>query len=156
LKEKIPLASNHYVSTILMPKDVTVRTTPRQFENCTDSFDFTEVDFWGTNNREYPITTTTRQTIPLGALTGGRVAQDVIALSFTPSFKIDKQVETWTLFLEATSKVIHSETYEDLHKTTTSESRKWAFLIFYEEDMAKRVLQALNHAAELCRGSEPF
>jgi len=154
LREKIPLAANHYVSAILEAKEVTIRTIPRQFESCTINFDLTEVDTWGTN-REYPTTTTTRQTIPLGALAGGRVAQDVLALSFAAS-KLDRRLERWTVFLDASSKVILSETYEDLYKTTKSESQDWAFLTFYDEAMAKRVLEAFKHAADLCRVKDPF
>ncbi len=79
-----------------------------------------------------------------------------IRLSLDSSNKIEKQVEEWNVYLNTASKVILSETHEDLNNSTKSESVNFAFLGFYEESIANRVLEAFKHAAELCRGKEPF
>jgi len=159
LREKIPLASNHYIFTGVWgggpTKDVTLRTVPVRFDSCTVSFDLTEVDVWAAY-RDRPIVSTTRQVVPLGALTGSRVMKNSIRLSLDSSNKIEKQVEEWNVYLNTASKVILSETHEDLNNSTKSESVNFAFLGFYEESIANRVLEAFKHAAELCRGKEPF
>jgi hypothetical protein len=158
LKEKIPLAASHYTFATVRSKpdmgrtkDVTLRTLPTRFESCTVSFDFTEVDIFE-KYRDRPIVTTTHQTIPLGALSGGEIVKSYFPLALTDSTK----VEVWTVVLHTTSKVILNETYEDLGDTRKSESSSVASLIFYEESIAKRVLDAFNHAADLCRGKEAF
>lgn len=158
LKEKVPLAANHYIvelsgspweSLMGRTKDVTLRTAATRFESCIIIFESTEVDVW----EKYPRTpdvSTTRYTVPLGALTGGTVIKDNVTLSDS------KQLETWSLLLHATSKVILRETHEGLKNTTKSESQNWVGMIFYEESIARRVLEAFTHAADLCRGKEPF
>ena len=83
LKEKIPLASNHYLVEFKWPiffdgsktKDVSLRTIPIRFDSCAVISNFTEVDTWE-KFRQRPIVTTTRYTVPLGAITGGTVDAD--------------------------------------------------------------------------------
>lgn len=158
LKEKVPLAASHYVvelsgspweSLMGRTKDVTLRTAATRFESCTIIFDFTETEVWEKYPRT-PIVSKTRHTVPLGALTGGTIVRDNVPLSDA------KQLEAWLLLLHATSKVSLAETHEDLKNTTKSESRNWVGIIFYEEAIARRVLDAFTHAARLCRGKEPF
>jgi hypothetical protein len=48
------------------------------------------------------------------------------------------------------------ETHESLNKTTEGKATSFAVLVFFEESIAKRVSGAFKHAAELCRGKEPF
>ncbi len=124
---------------------------PTHFESCTVSFDFTEVDLFE-KYRERPIVTTTHQTVPLGSISGGEIVKSYFPLALTDS----KKVEVWTVSLDTTSKVILKETYEDITDTTKSDSLSRASLIFYEESIAKRVLEAFKHAADLCRGKEAF
>jgi hypothetical protein len=157
LKEKIPLAANHYqyVTPLWLAessgktKDESERTVPIAFESCIIIFDDIEVEVWGKYPHN-PIISTTRYTVPLGALTGGEVMKYSISLSDS------EKLETWSVVLKAASRVILSETYEDLNNTTKSESWKDAAVVFYEESIAKRVLDAFKHAADLCRGKEPF
>jgi hypothetical protein len=162
LKEKIPLAANHYVITLAgghfglenmgLTEDVTVSTVPIRFDSCTVIFDFTEVQIWE-KYRDSPWVTTTRYTVPLGAIAGGEVVTDSLSLSFSPD---SKKIESWTVILHASSKMVLEETHKDLNNTTKSESQKMAFLTFNEESTAKRVLDAFKHAADFCRGKEPF
>jgi len=159
LKEKIPLAARHYVFTLPdlfglaermgRTKDVTVRTVPKQFESCTVVFDSTEVEVWE-KYRQHPIVSTRRYTVPLGALTEVWIMKDDLPLSTS------EKLAMWLVVLETTSNVVLSEEHEDLRNTTKSESRKTAFIAFNDESTAKRVLEAFNHAANLCRGKEAF
>jgi hypothetical protein len=130
LKEKIPLAANHYVfKGVVIPKDVTVRTLPTHFDSCTVSFDYTEVEIFE-KHRDRPIVTTTRQTVPLGAVSGTKVINESVPVSLNDAYKIDKTVDRWIVSLDTTSKLVLSETHEDLNNTTTSESQNFAILVF--------------------------
>ena len=140
LIEKLPLAANHYIvkpgpffADMGRTKDVTIRTIPSHFESCTVSFDLIETDVWEKypNN---PITITTRQTIPLGALTGGNIVKDHATLSITDSLTVDQTLDTWTLFLNSASKVILSETHNSLYNTT---SKMKVMILLYWFTMTK-------------------
>lgn len=48
------------------------------------------------------------------------------------------------------------EAHESVNDKRESKSSYVAILIFYEEEIAQRVSTAFKHAAELCRGKEPF
>ena len=133
-------------------KDVTLRTVPIRFDSCGVIFGFIEVDIWG-KYPDQPIVTTTRYTVPLGAITRGEVMPDTISLSIGAD---SKKIEHWIVTLHAASKVILDDTHEDLNNTTKSESRNWAFVVFDDESIARRVLEAFKHATELCRNKEPF
>ena len=159
LKEKIPLAANHWVMIITdknmgRTKDFTIRTVPVRFDSCTVVYERREVDVYE-NFRQFPQEQITRYTVPLGALTGeGLVTKFDVPLSMSTKF------DTWLVGLNASSKVILSETHEiglDGSNTTKSESEDRFTLGFLpDESIAKRVLEAFKHAAELCRGKEPF
>ena len=127
IKEKTPLASNHYVlQTIIGTKDVNMQTTAVRFESCTVVFDIKEVDTWEAAH-ERPIANTTRFTVPLGAITGGSVMEDEIVLSPSPG---SKAIQRWTVYLDASSKVVLEETQGDLHNTTKTESSTFALMSF--------------------------
>jgi hypothetical protein len=130
------------------PQDVTLKTVPIAFESCTISFDYIETRRSG-RYFDYPRAHTTRQTMPLGALAGGSIKRDYLN-------KVDNTIETWWVFLDATSRVVLSESHDSLHDTTQNESTNYAFLVFAEESVAQRVLDAFKHAADLCRGKEAF
>ena len=67
-----------------------------------------------------------------------------------------KQTE-WLVSLESKATVILAEEHEDLNNTTTSKTVTSASLVFNDESTAKRVQEAFNHAANLCRKQkEPF
>ena len=158
LKEKLPLASNHHV--IHFPellgadrtKDVTFRTTPVRFDSCTVVFDFTEAS---DNHFGPPSVATTRFTVPLGASTGGDIRTEDIVLS-VPETPESEKLETWVVDLDAMSKGVHWETHEDPSNTTATSSQNFAFITFFDESVATRVLNAFKHAADLCRSKEPF
>ncbi|MGO9230633.1 MAG: S1C family serine protease [Bryobacteraceae bacterium] len=155
LKEKLPLAARHYSYTLPDSPfaaggttDVALRTIPVAFESCTVSFDFTD-----TRRSEkypaYPRSQTTRQTIPLGALTGGSVKKDNLN-------KVDNTIEASWVFLNTGSQVVLSESRDSLHDSPENDSKDYAFLVFFDESVAQRVLGAFKHAADLCRGKEAF
>jgi hypothetical protein len=152
LKGTVPLSIYQYGVTYsnLGPSDTTVRTVPVRLEACTVVLDVISKSI----PREPPLVTvtyTTRYTIPLGALDKGY------------AFKLNKQrddivykADGWVVPLQSKSQVILSENHEDLGNTTKSESLDFFALRFNDESMAKRVQEAFNHAADLCRGKEPF
>jgi hypothetical protein len=158
LKENIPLASNHYVwpprswAIEMGTNTVSERTLPIRFDSCTVSYDRITVETWA-KYRDSPIVKTVRQTIPLGSLTGGKVDHPG---ALDAENMLGQKVDTWFVVLDATSKVILSEAHEDSNNTTKSESMDYAFLVFYEESITNRVLEAFKHAAALCKGKAPF
>ena len=158
LKEKLTLASNHHVIKFSLggktplKKDVTFRTTPVRFDSCTVVFDFTEAS---DNHFGPPSATTTRFTVPLGAITGGGIRTEHIVLA-VPETPESEKLGTSVVDLDAISKAILWQTHEDLRNTTETSSQNFAFITFFDESTAKRVLDAFTHAADLCRGKEPF
>jgi hypothetical protein len=104
-------------------------------------------------NRDMQKVETTRWTVPLGAITSASVSLIQTLESSEPS---DPKIETWGVLLSATSKVILHETHEDAFNKTVTENLDYAAVHFSEESTAKRVSDAFKHAAELCRGKEPF
>ena len=80
-----------------------------------------------------PIVTTTRYTVPLGALTGSDVWKYDIPLS------LSKSVEAWVVTLKTTSKVMLSETHEDVRNTTKNEGQDRVSIGFYDKTIANRV-----------------
>jgi S1-C subfamily serine protease len=170
LKEKIPLAANHYV-TVVDPqvdgpsatlalalfgkwKDVSETTIPIRFESCSVTYEVKDVTIFE-KFRELPETTTTRVTVPLGAVNKVEVTKD--SSSIHESLSKSKNVEEWIVTLATTpSKTVLVETHETVHNTTNTESTDLTILIFYEESIAQKVSEAFKHAAELCRGREPF
>ena len=162
LREKLPLAATHFVVDLTenplesflvsmrgKTQEETESTIPVRFNSCTVIFDSEHVMVYE-KYRNTPIVSTTRYTVPLGALTGERVNKTSYPLSMS------KKLDQWSVVLESRSKVILVEEHESLEKTTKNESKDYAFMTFYDESVAKRVLEAFNHAAELCRGNEPF
>ena len=156
LKETFPLASNHYLISgglevaIMGTIDVSVRSIPTRFESCTVSYDLVERVVHG-KSPDLQEVTTTRQTIPLGALTEGSISKDHIVLSFTSSFKVDKTLDTWGVLLRTTPKVVLWESHENLTNTTTSEGKDSFFVVFYEESIAQRVLDAFRRVSSTLR-----
>lgn len=148
LKEKLPLAAAHY--TFNEERDDTLTMVPIRFESCTVIFESRAVWIWKHDKPEFPILMTSRWTVPLGAIKGGRVIKG------KPTPFVVPQTQEWVVRLDATSKVILDEDHDNLSDVTKTESDDFAILIFYEEPIANRVLEAFKHAAELCRGKEPF
>ena len=163
LKEKIPLASNHYVFVSEQEflvwgghtKDITLRTVPIRFESCTVIFDSIEADVWEKFSQR-PIVNTTRYTLPLGAVVKSEVWKWDAPLSISKDFKQTKSLETWVVTLKTQTKVILTDEKVDIENTTKSEGADQVSIGFYDESIARRVLEAFNHAAALCRGKEPF
>jgi hypothetical protein len=154
LKEKIPLAANHFVIDVTdsslvslfgKTEDYSLRTVPTKFESCTVVIDSTEIIIW----EKFPNvseTTTMRFTIPLGTVTDGMVRKTV---------GLDK-FDKFDVELDSTAQDILYELHESVNNTTQTRSQDFAMFFFYDESIANRVLEAFKHAADLCRGKEPF
>jgi hypothetical protein len=87
-----------------------------------------------------------RFTIPLGAVTDGMVRKTV-GLDNFDKFEVE---------LDSTAQDILYELHESANNTTQTRSQDFAMFFFNDEPIANRVLEAFKHAAELCRGREPF
>jgi hypothetical protein len=160
LKEKLPLAASHYAVFIGLnaPSDYTVRTVPIRFESCTVIFDSISVEL----PKEYPhltLTGTTRYTIPLGEI------NEELVLDMKKDPTLWSKSESWVVSLSSKSHVILSEELNEerddrpgpnRENTRKNESVDSVYLDFSDESTAKRISEAFKHAAELCRGKEPF
>jgi hypothetical protein len=151
LKVTIPLSTPEYavLYSNIGPSHTTQRAVPVSFESCTVVFDNI-----GLSRQDKPpylsAKYTTRYTIPLGGLDQGQVAK------FKEKDDLSYKGAAWIVFLHSKSQVILSEMQDGRLNTTKSESVNDAVLTFGDEALAKRVQEAFNHAAELCRGKEPF
>jgi hypothetical protein len=162
-ERKIPLASNHYVleseQEFLVwgghTKGITLRTVPVRFESCTVIFDSIESDVWEKFSGR-PIVTTIRYTVPLGAVVGSEVWKYDTPLYMSKDFRQTKSLETWVVTLKTQTKVILTDETTDIKNTTKSEGNDRVSIGFYDEAIARRVLEGFNHAAAICRGKEPF
>ena len=128
---------------------MTIRTVPISFDSCRVVYDriYTQVL---RNYSNLVVVDTTRYIIPLGAL-------DDEPVSINPrTTYISHRIIPWTLYLHTNSKVILSDSYDGLQKTRKSEALDLTYLGFSDESTAKRFQSAFLHAAELCRGKEPF
>jgi hypothetical protein len=165
LKEKIPLAAAHYVvetennpfaaAIIGKTKDVTVRTAPIRFESCTIVFDETEVAVWG-NLPNDPITETLRSTVPLGEVSDTKIVKIDTPLAWSKEGDVVKSLPGWIVGLYTNSDVILEETHRDIGNKTKNSAAHSAGIVFRDESVAKRVSEAFKHAADLCRGTQPF
>jgi hypothetical protein len=176
LKGKIPLSSNHwyiystgvgkfrYGTDGIVPFDVKAtvydtKVAPTRFDSCDVTVDETSVIVFKNElgpNRDMQKVETTRWTVPLGAVTIVSAYLSETFRSSEPSEPSDPKIETWAVLMSGTSKVILHQTHEDVFDKTVNESLDFAVLHFSEESTAKRVSDAFRHAAELCRGKEPF
>jgi hypothetical protein len=173
LKEKIPLSIYHYSK--LMGNngvdgvaDTTVTAVPVRFDSCSVVFDVIDHSTMP-NNNEYESYLTQRHTVPLGSLIGGGVMK-----RDREYFHAVENIEKWEVLFGSTSKVVLEETYltsswtlqlplpgsprirDKGQDVTERESVNYAALVFNDKPVAQRILEALRHAAELCRGKEAF
>ena len=167
MKSKIPLASTDFVRSYNMPfgmvtESVNQRTTISSFDSCTVTF--SEVSSLRVRDRDYPPTEiTARYTLPLGSITTGSVerrengdnsrerTQDIPVMHYVSG-------ERWSywVFLNTRSNEI-SATVSTLPSNRINQlSMHVMHLEFNDEVIAKRVLSAFLHAADLCRRNEPF
>lgn len=93
---------------------------------------------------------TTRYTVPLGAIDNGVVSKWGIANN-----KIGRSYngDLWWLQLKSKTNVILSDPLSNAAGTKAVDS---APFWFSDKTTALRVSDAFKHAAELCRGKEPF
>jgi hypothetical protein len=150
LKATIPLSIYQYTVAVSIqgPADTTTRTVPVSFESCTVA-----LDHIGTSvlkNYSYrEVNFRSRYTIPLGALEMEQVTK------WEQSSDLVLKGAPWVVSLHARSKVILCEEHQE-SGNTRSQGTDYVPLYFNDGSIAKRVQEAFNHAAELCRGREPF
>ncbi len=164
LKEKVPLSTSRVGFTSGDVAILTERTVPVRFDSCVAVFDqiVTETpskELFDRTRRKFPTITLTdvtstytiRLTIPLGSLDAGQ------ALNMPKQiYETIRKVDEWDVELRSKSKVILSEVLHDDSGREKNDTLDLALLPYNDESIAKRVQDAFNHAAELCRGKEPF
>lgn len=168
LKGKLALSTYHINQRIGDHiGESTVQASPVTFDSCTLVFDEIDNTSIPTSNG-YQSQLTTRFTVPLGSVTGG--AAKKVGKEYLNS---TENIEKWAVVIGTGSKVVLREIHltssmlwsplPDLPKmrtkgddTTKRESADNAYLIFDDETLARRILEAFRHMAELCRGKEAF
>lgn len=98
-------------------------------------------------------TNTVRYTIPLGLINGGFAEKKPTETS-NPVVSGDQW--EYVLNLTASSAGILDQTYVSGLGRSSSRTTDAVQLMFPEESIAQRVLEAFRHAGELCRNKEPF
>jgi hypothetical protein len=128
------------------------------------SFDTCNVEFGSmtshTTNDHPMVVSTTRYTLPLGVLTGGSVELHFNDMNNGANTIYGEKASYW-LYLTSKSKEISLYLSSEMSGRgtlvpPTSESVSVLNLRFRDEAIAQRVLDAFKHAADLCRGKEPF
>jgi hypothetical protein len=99
------------------------------------------------------VTNTVRYTVPLGLISGG-VTEKKPTETFNPFVSGDQW--EYVLNLTASSKGILAEDYYAGSGRSSTRTTDLVQLIFPEESLAQRVLEAFRHAGDLCRNKEPF
>lgn len=161
LKEKIPLGIVHQVTTNCDPRTCVngipissvLQSTVWSLDSCTAALG--RVD--QSTSDAFMTTTSDRYAFSLGVVTGGSIERREIAPGIT---FVSGERYGYFLFLTSRSKEI-SLASTNLGRTVgtyvnSAEATDHIVLIFNDEPLARRVLQAFNHAAELCRKKEPF
>jgi hypothetical protein len=124
-------------------------TIPIKLDSCSVVIDTTEVSLWEKFPR-VPISTRSRQQVPLGSIRDGLVRKTDLVLSQ------HRHLDVFEVELDSNSEDILYEIRDDTGNVTLTRSQEFAIFWFYEESVATRVLQAFKHASDLCRGKEPF
>jgi hypothetical protein len=101
------------------------------------------------------VTNTIRYTLPIGIVNGGFVKQGVTEPSDYARFLSGDRFQ-YVLTLTATSKGILVDSYTASVRRSSSQMADQAQLLFADDSLAQRVLEAFRHAADLCRNKEPF
>jgi hypothetical protein len=156
LKEKLPLATFEYVipgsrvnGTLDDTMDNTLRTIPISFDSCTVVFEETD-----TKTMKFDLQAlvwTTRFTVPLGALAFDSGMKQLRKNDNVPGLE-----GKWYVGLGTGSNVVLMERSVTGVDTVVSQKVNYAWLHFTDESIARRVLDSFKHAADLCRGTQPF
>lgn len=162
LKEKLPLGIVHYViyndcdpKTCVngIPTSLIDQTTVWRLDSCSAIFGDV-LTLTAPDGRGGVISglITTRYAAPLGVLSGGFVQRRENTIprhTFVSG-------ERWGYYLSLTSKSEEISVTRSSSAGTSAQTTTLIELRFNNEALATRVLQAFNHAAELCRVREPF
>jgi hypothetical protein len=154
LKENIPLASTEFVRSLALPSGEIVTQSVRivskvwSFDSCTVTFGDVSISKDG----RYQNAISTRYTLPLGS----------ISRAFVERRKTEEHGgklvsgQVWQSWLFLSSKSNEISVSISTSKENFSASMGVLHLAFTNESTAQRVRTAFEHAAELCRKSEPF
>jgi S1-C subfamily serine protease len=149
LKEKIPVGTIHYATTTNV---VSVQSTVWGIDSCTAVFGL--VMTYTSKNRpeSKPSVYTYRYTVPLGAVTAGAVEHRENAKGIISGDQWRYEVSIPTKSKEISITMSAADPNEQPEMRNSDRGSLW----FNDESVAQRVLAALSHAADLCRGKEPF
>jgi hypothetical protein len=168
LKEKIPLGTVNYVASPVSPNGFTapistnVQSVVFSLDSCTGAFgQIVNMASTAVDGSPFRFVGTRRYTVPMGSLIRFSVehAENIEASRFLSG-------DRWgyRLGLVSSSKAIHVsasfETFATLlprvppiPETSVADT---FYMTFSDESTAQRVADAFKHAADLCRGKEPF
>jgi hypothetical protein len=156
LKEKIPLGIVHYVDASQgLALAITDQNTVWSFDSCTVVLGSVATMMDESHPDPVPGVITTRYTLPLGVLTGGVVQRTVNHLALPSKFVSGERWGYW-LYLNGAEEISFTKSLSGSQTLSDSYTTDSLCLIFNDESLAQRVLQAFNHAAALCRKQEPF
>lgn len=155
LKEKIPVGAIEFATGDAYRFLTIDQGAVWSLESCTAVLGHVET----ISGAAQPGTVTRRYTIPLASLTANFVDQRKNLEEYGGATPLRSQSLGYRVILKSKSKDISltvSGSGLGIQYPPRMLSTDWLDLNFSDESLAQRVLQAFNHAAELCRGREPF
>ena len=160
LKEKIPLGTVHFEHSLSDGERAYVYSVNRQstvwsMDSCLVVIGELSSSMPVSHPNGVPDVITVRYTLPLGVLAGGYVVHEPATAQQVSPLLVGNNGRTtfgWNGPKEISLAVSMSGPSPRSEASTTDH----LFLIFNDESLAQRVLQAFNHAASLCRKKEVF
>ena len=159
LKEKIPLGTVHFEHSLSDGERAYVYSVNRQstvwsMDSCLVVIGELSSSMPVSHPNGVPDVITVRYTLPLGVLAGGYVVHEpatVAGFTFVSG-------EQWAyyLWLNGPKEISLAVSMSGPSPRSEASTTDHLFLIFNDESLAQRVLQAFNHAASLCRKKEVF
>ena len=158
LREKIPLGTtqyNYYANRLT--ESVNVQSAVWSLDSCASVFGFVVASTEKFHPEWPPSIMTVRYTVPLGVLTSTSVLHEEAALTEGATFiSGDRWVYGLYLFAKTKEILATSSSSEPSIVPSKATSSYFLRLIFNDENLARRIGQAFEHAAGLCRKKEPF
>ena len=160
LKEKIPLGVVNFVtSTAFAGTTVAMNEQSRVFSlnSCTGVFDrVLTTTIMDDRPPRSAVAGTWRDTVPLGAITGAGVAHMENLEAAAKATFISGEMWGYRVILTSKSKDISEAAFPPNSSVPVITTSSGFFLVFNDESLANRVLEAFWHAAELCRKQDVF
>ena len=161
LREKIPLGIVRYSYVINGETEVeTIQSKAWSLDSCTITIGYEMT----TISKEHPdsLTDTFRYQLPLGIINGGYVEKkETVDPAVSKAVLAGGERWEYIVHLTGTSNEVLLQIFSRFSNSPTpnpptAQNRNFLFLHFDDDAIARRVLEAFRHAADLCRNKEPF